>query len=67
MENEVNNTVINKTKLNALNDSIEKHKIADEKVEAILAKYSYSSTSEIKMKDYMNIVKDFQKLIKVGA
>ena len=67
MENEVNNTAINKTKLNALNDSIEKHKIADEKVEAILAKYSYSSTSEIKMKDYMNIVKDFQKLIKVGA
>lgn len=67
MENEVNNTVINKTKLNALNDSIEKHKIADKKVEAILAKYSYSSTSEIKMKDYMNIVKDFQKLIKVGA
>ena len=67
MENEVNNTVINKTKLDALNNSIEKHKIADEKVEAILAKYSYSSTSEIKMKDYMNIVKDFQKLIKVGA
>ena len=67
MENEVNNTVINETKLKALNDSIEKHKIADEKVEAILAKYSYSNTSEIKMKDYMNIVKDFQKLIKVGA
>ena len=67
MENEVNNTVINKTKLDALNNSIEKHKIADEKVEAILAKYSYSSTSEIKMKDYMNIVKDFQELIKVGA
>ena len=67
MENEVNNTVINKTKLDALNNSIEKHKIADEKVEEILSKYSYSSTSEIKMKDYMNIVKDFQKLIKVGA
>ena len=67
MENEVNNTVINKTKLNALNNSIEKHKITDEKVEEILSKYNYSSTSEIKMKDYMNIVKDFQKLIKVGA
>lgn len=64
IENEVNNTTINKTKLDALNNSIENHKIPDEEVERVLLKYNYSSTSEIKMKDYMNIVQDFQKLIK---
>lgn len=64
IENEVNNTKINKTKLDALNSSIENHKIPDEEVEKVLSKYNYSSTSEIKMKDYMNIVQDFQKIIK---
>lgn len=64
IENEVNNTQINKTKLDALNSSIENHKIPDEEVEKVLSKYNYSSTSEIKMKDYVNIVKDFQKIIK---
>lgn len=64
IENEVNNTIINKTKLDALNSSIENHKISDEEVEKVLSKYNYSSTSEIKMKDYMNVVQDFQKLIK---
>lgn len=67
IENEINNTIINKTKIDALNNSIENHKISDEQVEKILNKYSYSSTSEIKMKDYMNIVNEFQKLVKVGA
>ena len=64
IENEVNNTKINKTKLDTLNSSIENHKISDEEVEKVLSKYNYSSTSEIKMKDYMNVVQDFQKLIK---
>ena len=64
IENEVNNTIINKTKLDALNSSIENHKIPDIEVEQVLLKYNYSSTSEIKMKDYMNVVQDFQKLIK---
>ena len=64
IENEVNDTTINKTKLDALNSSIENHKIPDSEVETVLLKYNYSSTSEIKMKDYMNIVQDFQKLIK---
>ena len=66
VENAVNNTKINQAKLDALNNSIENHKIPDEEVEKILAKYNYSSTSEVKMKDYMNIIKDFQILIKVG-
>ena len=64
IENEVTNTKINKTKLDALNSSIENHKISDEEVEKVLSKYNYSSTSEIKMKDYMNVVQDFQKIIK---
>lgn len=64
IENEVNNTKINKTKLDALNSSIENHKISDEEVEKVLSKYNYLSTSEIKMKDYMNVVQDFQKIIK---
>ena len=64
VENEVNNTTINKTKLDALNNSIENHKIPDAEVERVLLKYNYSSTSEIKTKDYMNVVQDFQKLIK---
>lgn len=64
IENEINNTIINKTKIEALNSSIENHKISDIQVEKILDKYGYFSTSEIKMKDYMNIVNEFQKLVK---
>ena len=63
IENEINNTIINKTKVDALNSSIENHKISDEQVEKILNKYGYSTTVEIKMKDYMNIVNEFQKLV----
>ena len=47
----------------ALDKAIENRKIADEHVEQILGKYGYSSTAEIKMKDYMNIVNEFQKLV----
>lgn len=64
VEKEVNNAKINKTKLNALNSSIENHKIPDVEVEKVLNKYKYSSTSEIQNKDYMNIIQEFQKLIK---
>ena len=67
IENEINNTIINKTKVDVLNSSIENHRISDEQVERILNKYGYSSTVEIKMKDYMNIVNEFQKIVKVGA
>lgn len=64
IQKEIGNSVINKTKLDALNSSIENHKFTDSQIETILAKYKYSSTSEIKVKDYMLIVQDFQKLIK---
>ena len=54
--------IINKSKLDALNKAIENRKITDDKVLEVLNKYDYMSTSEIKMKDYMNIVNDFQKI-----
>lgn len=56
--------VISKTQEGALDKAIENRKIPDDIVEKILSKYGYSSTAEIKMKDYMKIVNEFQKLVK---
>lgn len=52
--------VIDKTKVQALNKSIENAGITDEVVELILSQYGYTSTSEIKVKDYNSIVQDFK-------
>jgi len=52
--------VIDKTKVQALNKSIENAGIKDEVVELILSGYGYTSTSEIQNKNYMNIVNDFK-------
>ena len=52
--------VIDKTKVQALNKSIENAGIKDEVVELILSGYGYTSTSEIKVKDYNSIVADFK-------
>lgn len=52
--------VIDKTKVQALNKSIENAGITDEVVELILSGYGYTSTSEIKVKDYNSIVADFK-------
>lgn len=52
--------VIDKTKVDALNKSIENAGIKDEIVELILGQYGYTSTSEIQMKNYMQIVSDFK-------
>ena len=52
--------VIDKTKVQALNKSIENAGIADDIVELILSGYGYTSTSEIKVKDYNSIVADFK-------
>ena len=52
--------VIDKTKVQALNKSIENAGIKDEVVELILSQYGYTSTSEIKVKDYNSIVNDFK-------
>lgn len=52
--------VIDKTKVDALNKSIENAGIKDDVVELILSQYGYTSTNEIKIKDYMQIVSDFK-------
>lgn len=52
--------VIDKTKVQALNTSIENAGIKDEVVELILSQYGYTSTSEIQNKNYMQIVNDFK-------
>lgn len=59
------NEMISKTKLDALNISITNNHISDEEVLQILQKYGYSSTSEIEIKNYMNIIKEFKA--KVGG
>ena len=56
--------VIDKTKVQALNKSIENAGITDDIVELILSQYGYTSTSEIKLKDYANLVNDFKSKIK---
>ncbi|MCI9245614.1 MAG: hypothetical protein HFJ30_00430 [Clostridia bacterium] len=55
--------LISKVQEQSLDKAIENRQIADEKVLEILSKYGYTSTSEIKIKDYMNIVNEFQKLV----
>ena len=61
-EEKVGQQIIDKKKEDALLMSIENNNINDKQVEIILNKYGYSSTSEIKIKDYMNIINDFRKL-----
>ena len=65
IQSEINaEKVIDKTKVQALNKSIENAGIKDEVVELILSQYGYSSTSEIKVKDYANLVNDFKSKVK---
>ena len=52
--------VIDKSQVQALNKSIENANIKDDVVELILGQYGYTSTSEIKIKHYMDIVNDFK-------
>ena len=56
--------VIDKTKAQALDKSIENAGITAEVVELILSGYGYTSTSEIKVKDYANLVNDFKSKVK---
>ena len=61
IQSEINaEKVIDKTKAQALDKSIENAGIKDEVVELILSGYGYTSTSEIKVKDYNSIVNDFK-------
>ena len=51
---------ISKNMIDALNMAIQNNGIQNDVVELILSQYGYKATSEIKMKDYMNIVTDFK-------
>lgn len=63
---EADNTIISETKANALESSIFKNNISDETATEVLNKFGYTNTREIKLRDYMPIVTEFQKLIKKG-
>lgn len=52
--------LITKSQVQALNKSIENANIKDDVVELILGQYGYTSTNEIKIKDYMQIISDFK-------
>lgn len=52
--------LITKTQAQSLNTAIENAGIKDEIVELILGQYGYTSTNEIKIKDYMQIISDFK-------
>lgn len=52
--------LITKSQAQALNTSIENANIKDDVVELILGQYGYTSTNEIKIKDYMQIISDFK-------
>ena len=61
MQSEINGEkIISKEKVSALNSAIENNGIKDEVVELILSQYGYTSTNEIKIKDYMQIIQDFK-------
>jgi hypothetical protein len=62
MQNEIESQKVISEKLRkGLDSAIENNNIDDNTVFDILNKYGYTSTSEIKMKDYMNIVNDLKK------
>lgn len=52
--------LIDKKMVAGLNQAIDNYKISDEVVGIILEQYGYTSTSEIKIKDYMSIVNDLK-------
>ncbi len=57
-EKDMANEVISQTKIEALQKAIKKYKMTNELVDLILSNYEYKQISEIKEKDYMNIVND---------
>lgn len=59
-QQEDNEKIIDKRMIESLNKAIGNANIQDNVVELILSQYGYSSTTEIRIKDYMNIVNDFK-------
>ena len=64
---EADNTIISESKAKALETSINNNHLTEEQVIEVLNKYGYTNTREIKLKDYMKVATDLQKLIKKGA
>lgn len=54
--------LIDKLKKDLLDDAITKNNLSDDIVYKVLDSYGYSSTAEIEIKNYMNIVNDFKKI-----
>jgi len=52
--------LIDKRMIESLNKAIQNAEIQEEVVKLILTQYGYKNTTEIKIKDYMNIVNDFK-------
>lgn len=63
-EEEEKQKPITKKLEDALLLSIENNNMSDEQVETILKQFGYTSTKEILMKDYMNVVNGFKNAIK---
>lgn len=63
---EADNTIISDTKATALENSITNNNLSDKTVTEILNKFGYTNTREIKLRDYMPIITEFQKTIKKG-
>ena len=61
IQNEIDSQKLISEKLRkGLDAAIENNNIDDETVSRILDKYGYTSTAEIKIKDYMDLVNDFK-------
>lgn len=56
------NHLIDKLKKDLLDNAITKNNLSDELVYKVLSSYGYSSTAEIEIRNYMNIVNDFKKI-----
>ena len=61
---QIENNIIDKTKVEALRTSIQKNNIPENMVELVIMQYGYKKIEDIKMKDYISIVNDFKTKIK---
>lgn len=60
---EAGNKIINRNMQEGLISAIENKNIADTIRNEILQKFGYTEISQIKVKDYMNVVNEFKKLL----
>lgn len=60
---EAGNKIINRNMQEGLINAIENKNIADTIRNEILQKFGYTEISQIKVKDYMNVVNEFKKLL----